>query len=138
MDSNGALYGATSLGIGTVYRLAPQRDDAATWKQTVLARFAFDKAGGPEGGVLIGPGGVLYGTLAYGAHQALGTIYKLTPPTRGSGPWAQTVLYAISPKPKGGGADPVGDLVTDQNGSFYGVTEIGGAGGVGTVFKVTP
>jgi uncharacterized repeat protein (TIGR03803 family) len=138
MDSGGALYGATSLGIGTVYRLAPQHGGVAPWKQTVLARFAFDKAGGPEGGVLIGPGGVLYGTLAYGAHQALGTIYKLSPPTGGSGPWPQTLLYAISPKPKGGGVDPVGDLIADHTGGFYGVTEIGGAGGVGTVFKVMP
>jgi uncharacterized repeat protein (TIGR03803 family) len=138
MDAGGALYGATSLGIGAVYRLAPQDSDATMWKQTVLARFPFDKAGGPEGGVLIGPGGVLYGTLAYGAHQALGTVYKLAPPAGGSGPWPQTVLYAISPKPKGGGVDPVGDLVADRNGAFYGVTEIGGVGGVGTVFKVTP
>lgn len=138
MDAGGALYGATSLGIGTVFRLAPQSDGAPRWRQTVLARFPFDKAGGPEGGVLIGPGGVLYGTLAYGAHQALGTAYKLAPQAGSSGPWAQTVLYAIPPRPKGGGVDPVGDLVADRHGSFYGVTEIGGAGGVGTVFKVTP
>lgn len=47
----------------------------------------------------------------------------------------ETVLYTFT-----GGTDggfPIGDLVQDSEGNFYGTTYIGGANGLGTVFEVS-
>jgi uncharacterized repeat protein (TIGR03803 family) len=135
-DASGALYGTTSLVPGTAFRLTPPAAGQTKWTQSVLAKFGSDKDGGPQGGLLPGPGGVLYGTLTYGAKKAQGSVYELTP--TGSGPWTQTALYSFPSKPTGGGSYPVGDLVADPSGNLYGVTEIGGQYGVGTVFEITP
>jgi uncharacterized repeat protein (TIGR03803 family) len=137
MDAAGALYGTTSAGIGTAFRLAPPAGADTAWHHSVLARFTTGREGGPEGSVIIGNGGALYGTLTFGAHKSLGTIYKLTPPQKPGDAWPQTTLYAMPVWPRGGAA-PVGELAADQTGTLYGVTEIGGAGGVGTVFRLTP
>jgi uncharacterized repeat protein (TIGR03803 family) len=135
-DASGALYGTTTLVPGTAFRLTPPAAGQTKWTQSVLAKFGSDKDGGPQGGVLPGPGGVLFGTLTYGAKKAQGSVFELTP--TGSGPWTQTLLYTFPSKPAGGGSYPVGDLVADPNGNLYGVTEIGGKYGVGTVFEITP
>ena len=135
-DASGALYGTTSLGTGTAFRLAPPAAGQTRWTQSVLAKFGSDKDGGPQGGLLPGPGGVLFGTLTYGAKKAQGSVFELMP--TGSGPWTQTVLHSFPSKPAGAGSFPVGDLVADASGNLYGVTEVGGQYGVGTVFEITP
>jgi uncharacterized repeat protein (TIGR03803 family) len=135
-DMDGALYGTTTVGVGTVFRLSPPNAGNPRWQHNALARFSADTAGGPQGGVRFGKGGALFGTLTYGTRKVQGSVYRLTPAA--SGPWAQAMLYCFPAIPLGGGVFPVGDLVADAHGNLFGVTEIGGAGGVGTVFELTP
>ena len=137
IDSSGNLYGTTGIGVGMAFCISPPTGGATKWTHTILARFKADKSGGPQGGVTLGAGGVVYGTLTYGLHKSGGSIYRLTPPA-GSGAWTDTTLYTFAAKPAGGGVFPVGSLVSDANGNYYGVTEIGGTSGVGTVFEITP
>ncbi|MBV9699970.1 MAG: hypothetical protein JO078_07580 [Candidatus Eremiobacteraeota bacterium] len=83
----------------------------------------------PEAGV-IAVNGVLYGTTVSGGGNCsgnfCGTVFRVT--TAGK----ETVLYRF----KGGkdGIGPAGGL-TYVKGKLYGTTNIGGAGGIGTVFE---
>ncbi len=85
----------------------------------------------PAGGLVQGTDGNLYGT-AYaggtGSVDGYGTIYKLT--TQGR----ITVEHSFDSTD---GAYPANaDLVQGTDGSFYGVTQNGGAFGVGTLFNL--
>src|SRR5690349_8994831 len=52
---------------------------------------------GPAGGVVIGKGGVLYGTTYYGGiSPGWGTVFQLNPPAQGGGPWTETQLYLFT------------------------------------------
>jgi len=92
---------------------------------------SFDSSGGgPEGGLLIGADGSLYGTA--------GNVFKLTPPTTPGGNWTETVLSSVG---YGRG------VISDPSGALYGAIPFGGNGlcyngfnliGCGTVFKLTP
>jgi len=46
------------------------------------------------------------------------------------------VLYRF--KPSGDGANPLAQLIFDSRGNLYGTTNLGGANGFGTVFRLTP
>ncbi len=61
-----------------------------------------------------------------------GTVFKLTPPASGTGPWTETVLYELK--------SSVGSiaLIFDTQGSLYGTTANGGSSNNGTAFKLTP
>ena len=97
----------------------------------------------PESALVDDASGNLYGTTYYGGANSLGTVFKLTPTSKGR--WTQTVLYSF----KGGrdGSSPAASLVLDALGNLYGTTYVGGAGscsiggvplGCGTVFKLAP
>jgi uncharacterized repeat protein (TIGR03803 family) len=61
-----------------------------------------------------------------------GTIFKITP----SG--GLTTLHSFCPQhPCTDGATPYAGLVQATDGSFYGTTTLGGATGVGTIFKLS-
>jgi uncharacterized repeat protein (TIGR03803 family) len=142
MDKSGTLYGTASAGgargAGTVFRLGPQAP-GQPWRCTVLYHFT-EHAGdaGPQGGVIFGRGGALLGTTANAARHQQGTVFQLIPGTDAGQSWSETVLARFPTRPAGGGLFPVGDLVPDGTGDYFGVTEMGGAGGVGTVFAVRP
>jgi len=127
-DTVGNLYGTTeaggAAGAGTVFKV----NKGGTY--TVLYRFK----GGPDGanpyvGVIRDAAGNLYGTTANGGASGLGTVFKLTKTGK------EKVLYSFA-----GGSDgcyPYGGLLRDAAGNLYGTTEVCGASGVGTVFKLT-
>jgi uncharacterized repeat protein (TIGR03803 family) len=78
--------------------------------------------------------GNLYGTTVGGgtgcaSSGGCGTVFKLAGKK-------ETVLYRFKGSPDG--ANPSGGLILDAEGNLYGVTEVGGAYGGGTVFKVDP
>ena len=147
-DRAGNFYGTTSAGggygrQGVVFRLSAA---GSGWILTPLHSFAGEPNDGakPFGGVIIGPDGSLYGETYEGGENDAGTVYRLRPSPRAcasfSCPWEETVLYSFCPqRPCGDGAGPgFGNLVFDQAGNLYGTTELGGAGGEGVVFKLTP
>jgi uncharacterized repeat protein (TIGR03803 family) len=103
---------------------------------TLLYTFTGGADGGdPIGGLIMDAQGNLYGTTAEGGNlaclQGCGTVFKLD--TRGN----ETVLYSFIGT-GGDGYFPSATLVQDVQGNLYGTTQVGGAYGYGTVFKVNP
>ncbi len=87
----------------------------------------------PQGGVIADANGNLYGTTSTGGTYGFGVVYELSP--GGAGKAIENVLYSFGNSPDG--ANPVGNLIFDNAGNLYGVTEKGGLG-VGTVFELSP
>lgn len=134
IDISGTLYGTTeqggTAGTGTVYKF-----NTASKTLTVLHDFPNNIGLGNKDGAypqsqLTYVKGTLYGTTTYGGHANQGTIFKVNASTG-----AESVVYHFA----GGedGAVPVAGMIY-LGGSFYGVTQAGGAAGAGTVFKFTP
>jgi len=139
-DSTGALYGTTADGgafhNGTVFRLKPPPSGKSTWTETILYSFKGGADGAdPSGSLVIGSGGVLYGTTK-GTDKNPGTVFKLTPPASGQTDWLESVVHVFT----GGtdGAFPSAGLILDSHGNLYGTTEGGVSSSFGTVFKLVP
>jgi uncharacterized repeat protein (TIGR03803 family) len=141
LDEAGNLYGTTfaggkntcSTGCGTVFKLTPESN--GPWKETILYSFRNGTTGnGPGAGVVVDKVGNLYGTTVYGGGQCgCGVVYKLEPGIHGK--WTYTVLHTFT---YSDGAQPDANLILDSKGNLYGTTPIGGSGGLGVVFEVTP
>ena len=84
-DSGGNLQGC-----GTAVRLLPAKSG---YTETVIYAFKGGSDGAtPEASVLVGPGGVLYGTTSgQDVASDYGTVYALTPTKTGT--YVETVLY---------------------------------------------
>jgi uncharacterized repeat protein (TIGR03803 family) len=80
--------------------------------------------------------GSVYGTTGSGGELGGGTLFELTPPASGKGPWIYSLLHSFAGS--GDGARPIGALTIDKDGAIYGTTEAGGAANMGTVFTLTP
>jgi uncharacterized repeat protein (TIGR03803 family) len=139
-DGKGRLYGTTNDGgryhLGSVFVLSPGPD--GLWREQDIYSFQSD-AGYPAlpSGLVMGASGVVYGVASQGgsAGSYAGTVFSVTPPSGGRGPWTESTLYSFV-----GGAEgsyPAGDLALDETGTLYGSTFEGGIGD-GTVFKLTP
>lgn len=142
IDSAGNLYGTTVAGgnsfcsgdgCGVVFKLA---NSGGNWSESVLYNFQGGKDGaGPGSALIFDTAGNLYGTTPDGGAHAIGTVYQLTPGQNGQ--WAEKVIHSFTGG-NDGGVGSLGSLLIDSAGSLYGVTEIGGANGAGTVYKLTP
>ena len=99
--------------------------------ETVIYRFAGGSDGdSPFAGVISDGAGNLYGTTESGGTFHFGTAFKLDKTGK------ETVLHTFT-----GGADgsyPVATLIRDAAGNLYGTTQLGGASGFGTIFKIAP
>ncbi len=126
---DGALYGMTPEGgtynYGTLYRMT------TNGTITILKHFNLVPDGGaPRGSLILGKDGAFYGLTSNGGTYYGGVIFRYAPSTG-----QYTVLKSFS-----GSADgysPQGHLVQAADDSFYGITNLGGASGYGTVFKYT-
>jgi uncharacterized repeat protein (TIGR03803 family) len=136
-DAAGNLYGTTALGgngYGVVFKLAPTA--SGRWRQTVLYRFKGGNDGEhPVAGLVFDTAGNLYGTTAGNGPTNLGTVFRLASNPDGS--WTEKVLHRF----RGGkdGGHPLGGMILDASGNFYGTTFVGGngaPGGGGTVFEL--
>jgi uncharacterized repeat protein (TIGR03803 family) len=127
-DSAGNLYGTTgggAFGAGVVFKV----DKHGT--ETVLYSFMNSSDGGfPQSGLIRDTAGNLYGTTETGGAFGLGTVYELSPTG------VETVLYSFA-GPGGDGSNPLGGVVRDTAGNFYGTTSAGGSFALGTVFKLS-
>jgi uncharacterized repeat protein (TIGR03803 family) len=150
IGKGGVLYGTTYGGgsgfYGTVFALTPPAgvpsEPGLQWAETILYNFTGNSDGGsPQAAVVIGRGGVLYGTTNSGGTGACsggcGTVFALTPPVSPGGPWTETVLHNFTGGP-GDGASPITGVVIGSGGVLYGTTVGGGSAGYGTVFSLTP
>ena len=133
--SDGNFYGTTwlggtstnclSLGCGTVFRISP------SGSYSNLHSFVGHPSDGanPLASLVQGIDGDLYGTTAIGGTYQRGTVFRISP----SGSY--TNLYAFGPPPDG--ANPSAGLAQGSDGNFYGTTQVGGANGSGTVFRIS-
>jgi uncharacterized repeat protein (TIGR03803 family) len=76
--------------------------------------------------------GNLYGTATAGGANGDGVVFKLT---HGSSGWTESVVHDFGRAPDG--AIPYYGLVRHA-GKLYSTTSIGGVGGKGVVFELTP
>jgi len=159
-DSSGNLYGtATSSDLlrcnpqscGMVFKLIPPQGGKGPWTYTVL--YDFCQTGGsactdgsaPWSTPIFDSQGNLYGTTAYGGagYGYYGTVYELSPPASGNGPWSETVLHSFCSSDPNctDGAYPWSGVISDSAGNLYGT--VGGGGGEngtgnGMIFEVSP
>jgi uncharacterized repeat protein (TIGR03803 family) len=153
MDAAGNLYGTATTGgvadclggCGTVFKLAFKNSN---WTLSPLYNFTGAPDGAyPEGRLIFGRDGRLYGTTGQGGAQpsecqssGCGTVFALRPQAAFCQAvlcfWSEDVLYRFN----GGddGSRPTGDSVFDQAGNFFGTTFNSGASGVGTVYELSP
>jgi uncharacterized repeat protein (TIGR03803 family) len=126
---DGFFYGMAHNGgmdnYGTIYKTS------TNGTLTVLRHFDYYNTGGyPDGSLIQATDGNFYGMGTTGNNNLDGTIFKITP----TGTF--TVLKLLDETVTG--KLPYGHLTQGNDGNFYGITNGGGTGGYGTIFKITP
>lgn len=135
----GELYGTTASGgssnEGAVFELIPPTTRGGSWTNVVIHSFNGSDGDNPQSGVVMGPGGVLYGTTDGGGSLNFGVVFSLTPPKCRGDSWSEVTLYSFTGTTDG--AHPR-QLVVGQR-TLYGVTDGYGAfpAGSGTVFSLS-
>ena len=131
---NGDFYGTTFYGgandDGTVFKIT------ASGVQTTLYSFCSQlkcaDGANPGAALTLASDGNFYGTTSggviIGLHNGDGTVFKITPGGK------LTTLHTFDGTD---GAGPVGGLIQATNGIFYGTTALDGAGGRGTLFRLS-
>jgi len=126
IGASGNLYGTTSsggtFGAGTVFEYT------SSGEENVLYNFTGGNDGGDPESSLVLIGSTLYGTTVGGGASGSGTVFEVT--LQGK----ETVLYSFKGQPDG--AAPGASLVRDSGGNLYSTTNLGGANGNGSVFKL--
>lgn len=140
-DQAGSLYGTTFLGgthrSGTVFKLTSNGD--GTWTESVLHSFhqsSSNDGGHPMARLVFDAAGNLYGTTHIGGADHVGTVFSLTP--QGDESWKAHLLHTFKTIRSDGNSPFAGSLIFDSQGRLYGTTQLGGAHGAGTVFRLTP
>jgi uncharacterized repeat protein (TIGR03803 family) len=127
---DGKLYGLTSMGgeagYGTLFRLNKDGGGFET-----LHSFIATSSDGrqPEGNLLLGRDGALYGTTYYGGANGAGSVFRIQRDGTGF-----TLLHSFDPYADG--QFPTAGLAQGTNDLLYGVTSIGGYSAQGTLFSV--
>ena len=134
-DSSGNLYGTTqyrgAFGGGTVFKVTPGGVETVLY--SFCAQSGCADGSNPRAPLLMDTQGNLYGTTYHGGANGAGVVFKVTPVGVG------TVLYSFCAQSGcTDGSNPRAGLALDTNGNLYGTTDIGGANGKGTVFKLSP
>jgi len=134
LGTDGNFYGTTSRGgtsnSGTVFKITS--GGALTTLYSFCSQSGCADGAGPNGGLMQGTDGNLYGMTSSGGTSGLGTAFEIT--LAGS----LTTLHSF-----GGtdGSGPNAGLVQAPSGKFYGTTQQGGSSsncssGCGTVFSL--
>jgi uncharacterized repeat protein (TIGR03803 family) len=136
-DSQGALYGTTSLGgknrDGTIYKLSPPATQGDTWKQNILYSFASGASGAsPSGNLILTKTGKIYGA-ATGEDNAI--VFELAPPAKSGESWSESVAFQFSSSSQA--LAGISSLIFDGKSRIYGTTYGGGRYKSGSVFVLT-
>ena len=150
--SDGRLYGVTRTGgpngTGVVYRVSRDGTEFAvlhafgpiTSASTVTVPRNADGMS-PTGALVAGADNYFYGTASAGGANGNGTVYRV----RFDGTDFKTlfVFPELVTNSSGlpinvEGASPVAGLTDGGDGRLYGITNLGGSGGNGTVFAIDP
>jgi len=126
LGTDGWLYGTTAQGgtnaFGTIFRLST---DGVTFAN--LHNFAANDGQNPQGGLVQGPDGTLYGTAQNGGTNGSGTIFRLNPDGT-----VFAVLYhftALNTDTNVDGTQPSSGLILGNDGTLYGAARYGGPSG---------
>src|SRR5436190_4014327 len=125
------FYGTTAGGgvsnLGTVFKIS------SNGIHTTLTSFIGTNGSQPQAALILSKLGTLHGTTYYGGTNswpnAYGTVFQIT--TNGT----LTNQFSFN---NTNGAEPFASLMQGSDGNFYGTTQVSGAAGYGTVFKLTP
>jgi uncharacterized repeat protein (TIGR03803 family) len=133
MDSAGNLYGTTASfgpkGGGTTFQLT---NSGSGWKLKNIHAFSGESDGDqPEGQLVLGSGGAVYGTTR-GGGTCCGVFYSLSQNSKGV--WVERVLHAFTGGHDGGTL--LYGLSADQQGNLYGASPK--APEWGEVFQFSP
>jgi uncharacterized repeat protein (TIGR03803 family) len=103
---------------------------AAATQFKTLYRFKGGTDGQGPSGLVMDPGGNLYGTTSGGGTYGAGTVFRLDALGR------KTVLYNFTGGLDGANPHPYAKLAFDAAGNIYGTTVSGGADGRGVAYKL--
>jgi uncharacterized repeat protein (TIGR03803 family) len=107
---------------------------AATATETVIHTFSGPDGIDPIQGVTFDKEGNLYGVASGGGSSNKGTVYELTPGSKGT--WTEKTLLSFNGTV--GGSTPLSGVVFDSKGNLYGTTKLGGSNAVGVVYELSP
>ncbi len=132
--ADGNLYGTTAAGgdgsntgSGTFYEMTTT--GSLTWLHSFCLQTGCADGSNPQA-LILGTDGNFYGTTKFGgANSGTGTVFQITSTGQ------LTTLHTFTGPD---GINPVGALLLDTSGTFYGTTWSGGAHGVGTIFSLAP
>ncbi len=131
--SDGNLWGVSDnggSGYGSVFRVGTDGSNLAVLYSFCSQPNCADGAH-PIAGLVEAPDHNFYGTATYGGTVGdYGVVFRITP----SG--AYTVLHSFNASTDGN--SPRAKLLYANDGYLYGTTNLGGAGGGGTVFRISP
>ncbi len=131
VSSSSALYGMTFMGgasdNGTIFKINTNGTGFS-----LLYSFAGGFHGNLPKGSLIFNGSTLYGMTSSGGAHLCGTIFKINADGTGS-----VYLHSFDSYDEADGDTPMGSLVSG-GAMLYGMTNLGGAQGVGTIFSFNP
>jgi len=122
IDANGNLYGAEGqpVGYGSVFKLAPKG---------AINFYYLEKGGEGTKGLVMDAKGTLWVNVTGGGGIGCGVIFTIRPSGR-------EVLKHDFAGPPSDGCAPIGALIMDESGDFYGTTFNGGKNREGTVFEL--
>jgi len=137
-DDAGILYGAAStsgngFGSGTIFKLAPEEKFFLVYPFAGQGGHGTGGAG-PLGGFIRDSSGNMFDVTEFGGVQdEYGVVFRLSTKRK------EHVLHTFTGPPNDG-AIPLGPVLADTSGAFYGTTSFGGngncRGGCGIVFGV--
>lgn len=128
VDSSGNLFGTTSRGgtknLGTVFSFPAGSTSSFV---TTLASFTGSNGTVPTGNLLLDSNENIVGTTGGGGTHSAGTIFRFNV--------TASTITTLANLRGSNGSRPVGNLIVDASGNYYGVTTLGGSKGRGAVFE---
>jgi uncharacterized repeat protein (TIGR03803 family) len=131
---DGNLYGTTlaggAHGDGTIFKITP--GGTLTTLHSFCSQSGCTDGEFPQTGLIQAIDGNFYGTTILGGAYGNGTIFKITPTG------TLTALYSVCSQvgcPDGNYL--YAPLTQATDGNLYGIMQIGGSNGYGTIFKIT-